>query len=198
VKKQKGNARVRHGYPVNMQCATCGIQPFVGRGMVQGDGCECWALIFEKCPLTKISAYAWRGKFDSWVLSSSVASMATATREPKRRLSCWADAGMPVMGSRRALRWATDQDGLILRSEPESADLMSRGMSGAAWVESIVGLTSPSYSMRIIACPGCAIRLAASGVGRGMMSGEIKVHTIDIWVGKRPLPVSLISRRLLR
>lgn len=87
--------------------------------------------------LTKISAYACRGKLDSWVVSSSAALIATASCEPKRRLRVWADAGIPVMGSRRDLRWAMVQDGDTRRSEPESVDLMSNGMSADACGENI-------------------------------------------------------------
>src|ERR1700760_2782977 len=61
---------------------------------------------------------------DSWVDSSSAASIA---REPKRRR--WADAGMPVMGSSRDLKWAIDQDGETRRSEEELAEEISRGTS---------------------------------------------------------------------
>jgi hypothetical protein len=188
VKKQKGNARVWHGYPVDMRRATCGIQPFVGRGVVQRGSLRVSGADSEKFRLTKISAYGWRGKLDSCVLSSSAASIATASRDPKRRLSCWADAGTPVMGSRRVLRWATDQDGLILRSEPESADLMSKGMSGDACVESIAGLTSPSYSMRITVRPGWASRFAALDAGRWRMSERLRFTQWTFLVEKAPLP----------
>lgn len=48
-----------------------------------------------------------------------------------RRLSlCWL-AGTPVMGSRRALSWEMDHEGVIRRSEDEFSDVISRGMSAA-------------------------------------------------------------------
>ena len=63
--------------------------------------------------------------------------MAAGSCEPTRRVRCWLAAGIPVMGSRRVLRWAMDHDGEMRRSERDWGALMRRGTSAAGWRDMI-------------------------------------------------------------
>lgn len=83
--------------------------------------------------LTVISAYGCSAKAESCVCSSSAAAMGTASCDPRRNVSCWLPAGIPVIGSRRDLSTAMLHDGLMRRSDDEFGELMSNGTSAAAW-----------------------------------------------------------------
>ena len=87
----------------------------------------------RKEALTVISAYGCSGKAASCVLSSSGAVRATGSCDATRKDSCWQAAGMPVMGSRRVLRWAMDHDGEMRRSDDELGELTRSGTSAALW-----------------------------------------------------------------
>jgi hypothetical protein len=85
----------------------------------------------EAVGLTVISAYGCRGKAASWVVSSSAAVMGMASCEATRSASCWHDAGIPVMGSRRVLRCAMVHEGEMRRSVEKPAEEICRGTSAA-------------------------------------------------------------------
>jgi hypothetical protein len=55
--------------------------------------------------------------------------------EPKRRL--WAEAGIPVMGSKRDLKCEMVHDGETRRSEDALEEVMIRGMSAAVVVDAM-------------------------------------------------------------
>jgi hypothetical protein len=81
--------------------------------------------------LTVISAYGCRGKAASCAVSSSAAVRGMASCEPTRSASCWHDAGIPVMGSRRVRRWAMVHAGEMRRSVEKPAEETCRGTSAA-------------------------------------------------------------------
>ena len=89
--------------------------------------------------LTCISAYGCRGKAESSTASSFAASTGTSGREPPSlSASRWEVDGIPVMGSRWDLKWATVQDGLILRSENEVSERTCMGTSEAACIAAMM------------------------------------------------------------
>lgn len=81
--------------------------------------------------LTRISAYGARGNEDSWVFSSSAASIGTVCWLPSFNISFCDNGGMPVTGSSFAFSWPMVHEGVTRRSEEAFSELTRSGMSPA-------------------------------------------------------------------
>jgi len=118
---------------------------------------------------TCISALACNGHAASWITSSFAASMGCGVSDAILRLSLWQPAGMPVMGSSRALKCATVHEGVTRRSEVEFCEVISSVRSGVVAMGAAAGVGrlqsfNPTSSVR---GAWCVVR-GACGAGFGL------------------------------